>query len=188
MCAYCANAHSSESPNAQQPDFADPDVDGAYAAAKSKINLDTAADSRFVIKVSPPPIGESHNCWDGGNCTTSAAEMLAAITAFANGITATTVDPDLVTSQALRLVDGTLASGGNRYEDAQIALWEFKTGSGLIAYDTSGVDPAIDLDFDGDVTWYGGWGHTVGCAAAQVPANAPGSTPTRSTSKQVKHA
>lgn len=178
LVAYCANCHSSESPNAQQPYFADPDVDVAYAAAKSKINLDTAADSRFVIKVSPPPIGESHNCWDGGNCTTSAAEMLAAITAFANGITATTVDPDLVTSQALRLVDGTLASGGNRYEDAQIALWEFKTGSGLIAYDTSGVDPAIDLDFYGDVTWYGGWGITIGTDAAQGPGKAQGSTTT----------
>ena len=178
LVAYCANCHSSESPNAQQPYFADPDVDVAYAAAKSKINLDTAADSRFVIKVSPAPIGESHNCWDGGNCTTSAAEMLAAITAFANGITATTVDPDLVTSQALRLVDGTLASGGNRYEDAQIALWEFKTGSGLIAYDTSGVDPAIDLDFYGDVTWYGGWGITIGTDAAQDSGKAQGSTTT----------
>lgn len=176
LVAYCAGCHSSESPSAQQPYFADPDIDVAYAAAKSKINLDTPADSRFVIKVSPTPVGESHNCWDNGNCATSAAEMLAAITAFANGITATTVDPDLVTSQALRLVDGTLASGGNRYEDAQIALWEFKTGIGLIAYDTSGVDPSIDLDFYGDVTWFGGWGITIGTDAAQGPGKAQGST------------
>lgn len=176
LVAYCAGCHSSESPSAQQPYFADPDIDVAYAAAKSKINLDTPADSRFVIKVSPTPVGESHNCWDNGNCATSAAEMLAAITAFANGITATTVDPDLVTSQALRLVDGTLASGGNRYEDAQIALWEFKTGTGLIAYDTSGVDPSIDLDFYGDVTWFGGWGITIGTDAAQGPGKAQGST------------
>ncbi|MCH7537839.1 MAG: LamG domain-containing protein, partial [Proteobacteria bacterium] len=176
LVAYCAGCHSSESPSAQQPYFADPDIDVAYAAAKSKINLDTPADSRFVIKVSPTPVGESHNCWDNGNCATSAAEMLAAITAFANGITATTVDPDLITSQALRLVDGTLASGGNRYEDAQIALWEFKTGTGLIAYDTSGVDPSIDLDFYGDVTWFGGWGITIGTDAAQGPGKAQGST------------
>ncbi len=176
LVAYCDSCHSSESPNAQQPYFADPDVDVAYAAAKSRINLDTPADSRFVIKVSPAPIGESHNCWDGGNCTTSAAEMLAAITAFTNGITATTVNPDLITSQAIRLVDGTLASGGNRYEDAQIALWEFKTGNGLIAYDTSGVDPAIDLNFYGDVTWYGGWGITIGTDAAQGPGKAQGPT------------
>lgn len=176
LVAYCAGCHSSTAPSAQQPYIADPDINVAYEAAKSKINLDVPADSRFVIKVSPAPVGESHNCWDSGNCTTSAAEMLAAITAFANGITATTVDPDLVTSMALRLVDGTLAAGGNRYEDAQIALWEFKTGNGLIAYDTSGNDPAIDLNFSGDVTWFGGWGITIGADMAQGPGKVQGST------------
>ncbi len=172
---YCSDCHSSQSPNAQQPYFADPDVASAYEAAKSKINLDTPVDSRFVEKVSPVPLGESHNCWNG-DCASSSDEMLAAITAFANGITATTVDPALVYSKAVRLVDGTLASGGNRYEDAQIALWEFKTGNGLIAYDTSGVDPAIDLNFFGDVGWFGGWGITIGNNAAQGPGKAQGST------------
>ena len=176
LSQYCANCHSSESPNAQQPYFADPDINVAYEAAKAKINLDTPSDSRFVIKVSPSPIGESHNCWNNGNCNSSSSEMQAAITAFANGITPTTVDPALITSKAVRLVDGTLASGGNRYEDAQIALWEFKTGSGLIAYDSSGVDPAIDLNFSGDVSWFGGWGITIGTDAAQGPGKAQGST------------
>jgi len=172
---YCSDCHSSQSPNAQQPYFADPDIASAYGAAKSKINLDTPSDSRFVSKVSPVPLGESHNCWNG-NCATSSDEMLLAITAFANGITATTVDPNLVFSKAVKLVDGTLASGGNRYEDAQIALWEFKTGSGLIAYDSSGVDPAIDLNLSGDVSWFGGWGITIGNNAAQGPGKAQGST------------
>ena len=175
LAQYCSDCHSSQSPNAQQPYFADPDIASAYDAAKSKINLDTPADSRFVGKVSPVPVGESHNCWNG-DCSASANEMLAAITAFANGITATTVDPNLVFSKAVRLVDGTLASGGNRYEDAQIALWEFKTGSGLTAFDTSGVDPAIDLNFSGDVSWFGGWGITIGNNAAQGPGKAQGST------------
>ncbi len=175
LAQYCSDCHSSQSPNAQQPYFADPDIASAYDAAKSKINLDTPADSRFVGKVSPVPVGESHNCWNG-DCSSSANEMLAAITAFANGITATTVDPNLVFSKAVRLVDGTLASGGNRYEDAQIALWEFKTGSGLTAFDTSGVDPAIDLNFSGDVSWFGGWGITIGNNAAQGPGKAQGST------------
>ena len=173
---YCSGCHSSQSPTAQQPYFAEPDINVAYDAAKAKINLDTPGDSRFVVKVSPVPIGESHNCWDNGDCNTSSAEMLAAITAFANGITPTTVDPSLVYSKAVRLVDGTLASGGNRYEDAQIALWEFKTGNGLVAYDSSGVDPAIDLNFSGDVTWFGGWGITIGNNAAQGPGKAQGST------------
>ncbi len=161
---YCANCHSSESPNAQQPYFADPDIVTAYDAAKPKMNLDTPANSRLVLRLR----NEFHNCWD--DCAANAQVMEDAITAFANGIVPTTVDPSLVISKALRLVDGTLASGGNRYEDAQIALWEFKTGSGLIAYDTSGVDPAIDLNLSGDVAWYGGWGLTI------IDGKAQGST------------
>ena len=158
----CAGCHSSESPNAQQPYFADPDIDTAYAAAKPKINLDTPASSRQVIRLR----NEFHNCWEVG-CAQSAQIMEDAITTFANGITPTTVDPDLVVSKALTLVDGVLASGGNRYEDAQIALWEFKTGSGTTAFDTSGVDPALDLNFSGDVTWFGGWGITITDGKAQ---------------------
>ncbi len=174
---YCSSCHSSQSPSAQQPYFADPDIDSAYEAAKSKINLDTPADSRFVVKVSPVPFGESHNCWDNGDCVTASAEMLAAITAFAEGIEPTTVNTDLVYSKAVKLIeDGTLASGGNRYEDAQVALWEFKTGNGLVAYDTSAVDPAIDLNFSGDVGWFGGWGITIGNNVAQGPGKAQGST------------
>ena len=177
LAQYCQGCHSSESATAQQPYFADPDINVAYEAAKSKINLDSPIDSRFVIKVSPNAAisGESHNCWNN-DCVTAESEMLAAITAFANGITATVVDPSLLTSRAIRLIDGTLASGGNRYEDAQIALWEFQTGSGLTAFDSSGVDPAIDLNFSGDVRWYGGWGITIGTDAAQGPGKAQGST------------
>ncbi len=174
---YCSGCHSSESATAQQPYFADPDINAAYAAAKSKINLDSPGDSRFVIKVSPNPAisGESHNCWNN-DCPTAEQEILAAITSFANGINPTVVDPALITSRAIRLTDGTLASGGNRYEDAQVALWEFQTGNGLVAFDTSGVDPAIDLNFSGDVEWFGGWGISIGAGAAQGPGKAQGST------------
>jgi len=137
LAVYCANCHSSESANAQQPYFADPDIVSAYDAAKPKINLDTPANSRLVIRLR----NEFHNCWSN-SCSNDAQVMEDAITAFANGIKQQTVDTNLVFSKALRLVHGILASGGNRYEDAQIALWEFKTGTGLIAYDSSGVDPA----------------------------------------------
>ena len=67
----------------------------------------------------------------------------------------------------MKLTDGTIASGGNRYEDSQIALWEFKTGNGLVAFDTSGVDPAIDLNLSQEVTWYGGWGITMNGGVAR---------------------
>ena len=155
---FCSSCHSSQAPaNSQrQPYHADPNIDVAYDAAKTKINLDTPANSQIVTKLRL----ENHNCWSG-NCAADAQDLEDAITAFANGITPTQVDPNLVFSKALKLTDGTIASGGNRYEDAQVALWEFKTGSGLVAYDTSGVDPAIDLNLSQEVTWYGGWGITM---------------------------
>jgi len=174
LVPYCERCHSSESATAQQPYFADPDIAVAYEAAKSKINLnpDTVGSSRFVVRVRD----EFHNCWNNSDCVSSGAEMLAAVTGFVNGIQPTQVDQNLVYSKAVRLVDGTLASGGNRYEIDQIALWEFKTGTGSTAFDTSGVDPAIDLNFSGDVTWYGGWGITIGADASAGPGKAQGST------------
>jgi hypothetical protein len=159
---YCSNCHSSESANAQQPYIADPDIVTAYDAAKPKINLETPANSRLVVRLR----SEFHNCWSN-NCAADAQVMEDAIMAFANGITGTAVDPNLLISMGLNLTDGTIASGGNRYEDAQIALWEFKTGTGLVAYDTSGVDPAVDLNLSPEVTWYGGWGITTNGGVAR---------------------
>ena len=167
---YCSGCHSSG--EGQNPFFADPDIVAAYEAAKPKMNLDAPENSRFVKKLQPanpglPPEqrGEGHNCWT--DCADNAREMEAAIRLFANGVDPTVVDANLVVSKAMHLTDGTIASGGNRYEDAQIALWEFKTGSGLIAYDSSGVDPAIDLNLSQEVTWYGGWGITTNGGRAQ---------------------
>ncbi len=40
----------------------------------------------------------------------------------------TPVDENLVTSKALTLVNGTVASGGSRHETDVIALYEFKAG------------------------------------------------------------
>ena len=159
---YCSNCHNSEAGTPQQPYFADPNIVTAYEAAKPKINLDTPANSRFVLRLR----SEFHNCWTN-SCASDGQDMEDAITAFSNGIPLTQVDPTLITSKALNLTDGTLASGGNRYEDAQIALWEFKTGNGPVAFDSSGVDPAVDLNLSQEVTWYGGWGITTNGGRAQ---------------------
>ena len=159
LTTYCDSCHTTSAPTAQQPYFAEPavpDVAVALDAAKSKIDLDDPAASRFVIRLR----SEFHNCWNN-DCATAANQMEAAITALAATVDPTEVDPALVTSKALRIVDGTVASGGNRYEAAQIGVWEFKTGSGTTAFDTSGVEPAIDLTFSGDVEWFGGWGVTI---------------------------
>ncbi|WP_226876577.1 LamG domain-containing protein [Microbulbifer hainanensis] len=149
---YCAGCHSEDAATPQQPYFASGDVDHAYEAAKVKMNLDNPANSRFVVRLGK----EFHNCWD--NCADNADEMKAAIQAFADSIPLTAVDPDWVISKALLLTDGIVASSGGRIENNAIALYEFKTGTGTTAYDTSGVNPAIDLKLSGDVEWLGSWG------------------------------
>lgn len=151
LMQYCSDCHVSGN---QSPFFADSDREVSYEWSKPRIDLDTPANSRFVLRLR----NEFHNCWDN-DCDAASAEMQAAIQLFADSITPVTVDPALVISKALRLVDGTVASGGNRYENHQIALWEFKEGEGSsVAYDTSGVSPAMDLTLSGDVNWVGGWG------------------------------
>jgi hypothetical protein len=149
---YCARCHSSGAIVPQSPFFAEADVEVAYAAVRARINLDTPAQSRLVVRLRD----EFHNCWT--DCGTAANVMQAAIQDFADGVPLTQVDPDLVISKALTLYDGTVASGGTRYDNAAIALYEFKTGTGTVAYDTSGVEPAANLTLSGAATWVGGWG------------------------------
>ncbi|HUK02561.1 MAG TPA: LamG domain-containing protein [Steroidobacteraceae bacterium] len=153
---YCSRCHSPDAQTPQQPYFASADPDEAYSNAQSKINLDDPSQSRFVIRLGT----EFHNCWT--DCATAASIMQTAITTFANGITPTQIDPSLVISKALTLYDGTIASGQNRYESAQIALYQFKTGTGNTAYDTSGVEPELDLTLSGSFQWVGGWGVSFG--------------------------
>jgi hypothetical protein len=158
---YCSRCHTSSAANAQSPYFASSDVAEAYAAAKVKIDLDQPELSRLVVRLR----SEFHNCWS--DCAANANEMEAAIRAFADAVPLTEVDPSLVLSKALSLYDGTVASGGNRYNSNVIGLWEFKTGTGSVAYDTSGVEPAVNLTLSGDVTWVGGWGINVRSGKAQ---------------------
>ena len=155
--ANCVRCHSSSAATQQQPFFADADVDAAYAAIRSKINLDSPDQSRLVVRLRD----EFHNCWGNAGCAANAQTMLDAVNEFANAIPVTNVDPTLLISKGLTLYDGTVAAGGNRYEAATIAKYEFKTGMGAIVYDTSGLEPALNLTMSGDVTWVGGWGINV---------------------------
>ena len=152
LAPYCSQCHSESAATPQQPYFASANVDVAYDAARGKINLDEPANSRLVIRLRD----EGHNCWS--DCADNAAQMQAAIQAFSDGIALTEVNPDLVVSHALSLPDGIVASSGGRIESNVIALYEFQTGDGLIAFDTSGVDPALHLNLLGDVSWVGSWG------------------------------
>ena len=161
LLANCSGCHAPESLTPQKPFFADANRDIAYEAAKPKINLDNPTDSRLVVRLR----SEFHNCWT--DCPSDATTMQTAIENFASGIVPDAVDPNLVISKAMTLADGIVASGGNRYEANQIALWEFKSGQGSIAFDTSGVDPAIDLTISGDVEWVGGYGINIRSGKAQ---------------------
>jgi len=153
LVQHCAECHTSDAEFPQAPYFGSEDRDEAYAAAKAKINLDRPEDSRFVQRLR----NEFHNCWTS-SCSNDADAMQAAIEAFADPLPLNPVNPDLVNSKAVTLLDGIVASGGNRFETNQIALWEFKSGTGTTAFDTSGVDPAINLQLEGNVTWVGGYG------------------------------
>jgi hypothetical protein len=152
LTLYCSQCHSDSAAVPQSPYFASDDVDVAWDAALAKINLDNPANSRFVVRLRQ----ESHNCWS--DCQSDSTEIENAIIALANAIPITTIDSNLVTSMALGLPNGIVAASGGRHERNLIALYEFKTGAGNQAYDTSGVEPSMNLTLSGEYNWVGGWG------------------------------
>ena len=158
LTTHCAGCHRQSSITPQTPYFAETNPNDAYVAVVSahKIDLDTPNNSRLVVRMRD----EFHNCWS--NCSDDADDMRDAIAAFAGGLVAAAVDPAWVTSKALNLTDGIIASSGHRHEANLISLYEFKEGAGNVVYDTSGVEPALHLTLSGtenlDFQWVGGWG------------------------------
>jgi hypothetical protein len=167
---YCVRCHSTTAdPSVEQsPYFADPSLLVAYPAAIPKIDFTGCAgaggnnggtcgtNSRFYQRL----FIDNHNCWD--NCAADAALMLAQIQAFAASITPANIDPSLITSKALSLTQGTIASGASRYDADTIAKYEFQSVVNNTTFDTSGIDPSADLTISGNVTLAGGWGINVG--------------------------
>jgi hypothetical protein len=164
---YCSRCHSPDASAPQSPYFAGPvsQIAADYQAAIPKIDFSgcvpfsagtCGTNSRFYQRL----LTDNHNCWS--NCTSDAALMLTQIQSFARSLTPTNINPSLVISKALTLAQGTVASGAGRYDADTIAKYEFQTGTGSVAYDTSGVDPSADLKITGNVTWAGGWGLTFG--------------------------
>ena len=192
---WCSRCHSDTAASPQQPFFASSDINIAYTAAQPKIVLtdanpanssppvpctitaamgttpaSTTCLSRFVQRL----VQDNHNCWS--DCASNGQTMLNAIVAMAGQIPLTPVDPSLVVSKELSLYQGTVASGQGRYTDDQIALYEFKTETGNIAYDTSGVEPEADLTISGNANLLANtWGlaiNTGGKAQATTTASA----------------
>jgi cytochrome c5 len=164
---YCSKCHSSQAnpATAQAPYFADPNVPYAYQQAIPKIDFTgclpqnsatftttCGVNSRFYQRLAT----DMHNCWS--TCSADAALMLAQIQAFALDATPTSLDPSLVVSKGLTMTQGTVASGANRYDADTIAKYMFSEGTGAIAYDTSGIDPAADLTLTGHYQYDGSWG------------------------------
>lgn len=155
LTQHCASCHTSTAASPQSPYFASNDVDASYIAAQQKMDLLDPSNSRLVLRLRD----QFHNCWTT-NCANDADEMELAITNFANTITATQIDSNLIISKAMKLQppEAIIATGGERHASNQIALWEFKTGTGNQAFDTSGVEPQINLSLSGSYNWVGGYG------------------------------
>ena len=169
--AQCFNCHRSDASTPQAPFFASSDIDEAYDAVKSKIDLNNPADSRLVVRLRD----EFHNCWSG-NCAADSTLMLNAIIDYADDVNIVPIPQNLFVSKALGIGDGVVASGGSRHEANQIALYEFKTGAGsTTAFDTSGIEPAMHLNLSGventDYEWVGGYGINFKTSAAKAQAS-----------------
>lgn len=149
---YCAGCHNEASSTAQSPFFASDNIDKAYDAAKRVMNLEEPNNSRLVLRLR----NEFHNCWS--DCQANSAAMELAIQALSDEITLDVISAEMVVSKSLLLTDGLVASSGGRFESDIVALYQFKTGSGNTAYDTSGISPAANLTLTGNVEWLGSWG------------------------------
>lgn len=147
---YCGNCHK---PNgiegSQSPFFASDDIDTAYAAVRSKIDIESPASSRIVVRLR----NEFHNCFS--DCAEDASLFEAAITELSNNIDTQEVEPGTVFSKRQILLESTIASNGGRYEDSAVALYNFKEGSGNKTADKIN---GINLTLNDDVSWVGGWG------------------------------
>ncbi len=149
---FCSECHEPGAESPISPYIGHSNVEAAYQAAQGVINLDQPSASRVVQR-----LNESHNCWSD-DCSSDAVDMTNAIAAMAGTITPQAPPEELVLSKALRLTDGILAASGGRFDSNVIARYEFRTGDGNTAFDTSGIEPAINLTLSGDFEWVGGWG------------------------------
>lgn len=154
--ANCGSCHSGAGPGS--PAIAHSDTTTAYFATMNnqKVNLGNPIDSRLVQRLAV----DLHYCW--GVCSDNAETMRAAIAAWATDVdfSGGAVDPGQIRTDVRQFNDGVeVDSNDQRYTTNRIAYWEFKEGSGLVAADTSGVAPAMDLTLSGtDVTWLTNYG------------------------------
>lgn len=158
LVEHCADCHAGTGPGTPAISHTDPMT--AYNATmdNQKVNLGTPENSRLVRRLG----SDFHNCWT--DCVSDAQAMLDQIVAWIDlldfeqgGITV----EDGLTSGNLTLADGVEDEGQERYATNLIALYEFKEGSGGVARDTSGVEPAANLAIGEGTTWLSSYGLNV---------------------------
>lgn len=150
--SYCKDCHASQGP-AGTPDFAHEDVATAYSVltSNSLVNFNTPSNSRLVTKV----LG-LHKCTQP-TCGQWANEIIAQIVSW-NNLAPPSGGAITIQSTSLTLADGAAGSGGGRVEDAVIAKYTFKEGSGNVVNDVSKVSPALNLSLSDNITWIPGQG------------------------------
>ena len=159
----CATCHAGAGPGS--PSIAHPDPDTAFTATvnSQKVNLTTPNRSRLVRRLA----ADFHYCWS--DCAMNGMEMEAAIAAWAETLALAAPPPgsggtpggggavELIASEPLGLGDGEEDLGAERYSGNLIAFYDFKEGTGAVAHDTSGVEPAMDLTLTG-ASWMSNYG------------------------------
>ena len=123
--ARCAGCHLESSATAQQPYFASSNIDVAFEAVKSRVDLNDAAfsnpalraKSRLVVRLRD----EFHNCWSA-SCGADAAAMQAAIRSLALSIAPRVLPMPANRSAGQLLEDGVIGSSGGRFHVAQIVV------------------------------------------------------------------
>lgn len=167
--ANCVFCHSENSAQRQQPFFASSNIDTAYSAARTLIELDVdnISGSRFIERME-----EGHNTWvDPSGVMDQSAysvqEMTRVVSDFVNSLEPQEVPEAWLVSSEVIIAGaagepgiGQIVSAAGRVETDVIALYQFKQGSGTVAYDTSTVEPQLNLNIYGDHEWVGSWGLT----------------------------
>lgn len=105
-CSGCHNTENTSGSGAQAPIHSDVDVNLAHEYALTRMNFKSPADSKFVVRMAI----DRHNCF-GKSCKDAAAQMLTAVTAWADAVA-----PSLQPTPYL-VPQGTTVS------DAQVLQW-----------------------------------------------------------------
>jgi Concanavalin A-like lectin/glucanases superfamily len=171
---YCVQCHAGSGPGF--PHIAHPDPQTAFRAVvdNQKVQLLNPGRSRLVRRLAD----DKHFCWS--DCNANAAEMQAAIQAWADAVVTTTPpdpnDPNAVTPQGVITSEGrsflnaTVMESG-RFQGGMIAHWKFEEGTGTIAADTASVGPTMNLTLSGDYAWQSGGGVAFVKGAAMADPN-----------------